>query len=381
MEQCLKIRFNNLFLNAKMAQQNMLDEGKAKVNVVEEEQKKTARQFLQVEKQAIREKDLNTKVELNFLRSISEQLDAEVESRLAPLLEDIDNIFSKIVGIDNMMAELLDAVSVKAATISKIEPLATELPWFYNDLMKLINQPKYKRVDSKGKVVLVDSLRVGLSFFGLENLSIIITSLAFKRWLPQITDPYPQIKVRIWEEALATANSCKQIASVSGVDPNHAFCLGMLQTTGKIVITRMYFRIFEEVQREALIETEKHRKHEEHKALTKTQPSGDFLNTLIEKYAFDVSAKLIDKMAMKRLFINNAMQEVQQDLSDADLSPLAFVLKQGNAYAKYRILKSHKLIDMEQARNFVRSMKMPKGALELLKTTDVRALNLSTDEN
>ncbi|MGJ8682378.1 HDOD domain-containing protein [Paraglaciecola sp.] len=380
MDDRLKTRFNDLFLDAKLARQNMLNEGKAKVSIVEEEQSKTARQLLQVEKQAIREKDLNNKVELSYLHSIIEQLNDEVESRMIPVLEDVDNIFNKIVGIDEMMAELLDAVSVKAATISKIEPLATELPWFYTDLMKLINQPKYKRVDSKGRVVLVDSLRVGLSFFGLENLSVVITALAFKRWLPQITDPYPQIKLRIWEEALATANSCKQIASVSGVVPNHAFCLGMLQTTGKIVVTRMYFRLFEEVQREALIESENHRKHDEHKALLKTQPSGEFLISLIDKYAFKISAQLIEKMAMKRVFISNAMDEVHQDLPDADLSPMAKVLKQGNAYAKYRILKSQKLIELDQARDFVRSMKMPKGALELLKVTDVRSLNLSMDE-
>ena len=48
-------------------------------------------------------------------------------------------------------------------------------------------------------------MRVGLNFFDLENLMVIITSLAFKRTLPRITGPYPEIKLRIWEEALATA--------------------------------------------------------------------------------------------------------------------------------------------------------------------------------
>jgi hypothetical protein len=272
---------------------------------------------------------------------------------------------------------LLDLVGIKAATISKIEPLATELPWFFNDLIKFVNQPKYRRTDHKGKVVIVETMRVGLNFFGLENLMILITSLAFKRSLPQITDPFPQIKLRIWEEALATAISCKKIASVVGVNQNHAFCLGMLQNMGKVVVSKLYFRLFESVLREALLETQNEQKHDEHSALTRITPSGQFLNQLIDKHALNISARLIDKMAMKRVFIANALFEVANNQPTAELSPLALVLKQGNAYAQYRMLKGHKLIDLQQSRDFIRALGMPKGSLEVLKATDVRSLDLS----
>ena len=378
-EDLIKQRFEALFLDLKAAQQSLLEEGKGKpkLNVIDIEQSKTARSLLRVEKQAIREKDLNTKFDLSFLRSITEQIDAEVEKRLEKSLEDTDHLYTKIVGIDKALPELLDLVGMKAATISKIEPLATELPWFFNDLMKFINQPKHRRIDNKGKVVQVETMRVGLNFFGLENLIIILTSLAFKRSLPQITDPYPQIKLRIWEEALATAISCKQIASVVGVNQNHAFCLGMLQTMGKVAVSKLYFRLFESVLREALVETQNDQKHNEHSALTRITPSGAFLNHLIDKYALDISAKLIDKMAMRRVFISNAMFEVANNEPAQGLSPLALVLKQGNAYAKYRMLKGHKLIDLQQSKDFIRSLRMPVGSLALLKTTDMRSLDLS----
>jgi hypothetical protein len=206
---------------------------------------------------------------------------------------------------------------------------------------------------------------------------IVLTSLAFKRSLPQITDPYPQIKLRIWEEALATAISCKQIASVVGVNQDHAFCLGMLQTMGKVAVSKLYFRLFESVLREALLETQFEQKHEEHSALTRITPSGAFLNQLIDKYALGISAKLIDKMAMQRVIIANAMFEVAHNEPAANLSPLALVLKQGKAYAQYRMLKGHKLVDLQQSKDFIRTLRMPKGSLELLKTTDMRSLDLS----
>ena len=376
-EDLIKQRFEALFLDVKTAQKSATNESKPALNVIELEQSKTARSLLRVEKQAIREKDLNNKLDLSFLNNITDQINIEVGTRLKESIDDTDHLYSKIIGIDRSLPELLDLVGIKAATISKIEPLATELPWLFNDLMKFVNQPKYRRIDNKGKVVIVEIMRVGLNFFGIENLIIIITSLAFKRLLPQITDPYPQIKLRIWEEALATAISCKQIASVVGVNQNHAFCLGMLQMMGKVVVSKLYFRLFESVLREALIETQNEQKHDEHSALTKITPSGPFLNHLIDKYAQNISAKLIDKMTMQRVLIANAMFEVASNEPAADLSPLALVLKQGKSYAQYRMLKGHKLIDLQQSKDFIRTLRMPKGSLEILKTTDMRSLDLS----
>jgi hypothetical protein len=380
-EELIKQRFEALFLDVKAAQQSALDEGKPMLSVIEIEQSKTARSLLRVEKQAIREKDLNIKSDLSFLNTITDQINIEVAKRLNESIQDTDHLYSKIIGIDSSLPELLDLVGIKVATISKVEPIATELPWLFNDLMKFVNQPKYRRIDNKGKAVVVETMRVGLSFFGLENLIIILTSLAFKRSLPQITDPYPQIKLRIWEEALATAISCKQIASVMGVNQDHAFCVGMLQTMGKVVVSKLYFRLFESVLREALLETQNAQKHEEHSALTRITPSGPFLNHLIDTHALKISAKLIDKMAMKRVMIANAMFEVANNEAALNLSPLALVLKQGKAYAQYRMLKRHKLIDLQQSKDFMRTLRMPKGSLELLKTTDMRSLDLSINND
>lgn len=379
MEQQIAQRLNDLFIDIKIAQDNLAQEGQPKANAVEIEQQKTARKLLTVEKQAIRERDLNQKMEINFLLSVSEQIDEEVELRMQPFLEDTEHLYNKVIGIDEDLPELLDAASVKAASISKAEPIASNISWLYNDLLKLVNQPKYQRTNSKGKVILVDSMRAGLGFFGIENLSMIVTSLAFKRWLPQITDPFPDIKHRIWEEALGTAISCKQIASISNINPHHAFCLGMLQALGKIVVTRLYFRIFEQVQQEALNETEKKRQHEEHKALQRVSPSGNFLVGLVNQYAFDASTRLVKHMNLQRIPILHAMLELNSDAPPQELSAMAKLLKQGQTYAQYRMLKRHKLITLEQSKELIRSAQMPKGSLELLKLTDLRSLGLTAE--
>ena len=255
------------------------------------------------------------------------------------------------------------------------------MPWFYDDLIRMVNMPKYRRTDAKGKVIAVETLRVALSYFGIENLKLVVPSLAFRRWIPQITDPYPEIKTRLWESALGTAITCKRIAEFSKVDPAHAFILGLFHDVGKMVVIRLYFRVFDEIQREALIEAHEARKREEHAALTKIEPSSDFLQHMLDLHARQLSSQLINKMGFKRVFIAPAIQEYADDITITKMCPLAVVLSQGKAYSNYRMLKANKLINMEEAKEYLRHFRMPAGALSALKTTDLRQLNLTLDDD
>jgi hypothetical protein len=371
-----KQRYHALFLDVRAAQTNLQKADDPILTGIDLEQSKTTRSLLRVEKQAIREKDLNQKHALNYLNANLSQLNVKVEERLAEELKNTENLYRKVIGIEDTIPQLLDLLNVKAATTSRIESLALELPWFYLDLLKLVNQPKYRRTDNKGKVIMVDSLRAALNRFGIENLTPVILSLAFRRWLPQITDPYPQIKNRLWDEALATSIVSRKLATLYNVDENHAFNLGMLSLLGNIVVVRLYFRLFDIVQREALIESQAKQEHEVHDALSRLVPAGEFLTQMLDKYALPVSAALINKMDMKRIFIANAMQEVASSESLSESSPLALVLKQARGYSHYRLLKMYNLIDMQEAKDYVKTLNLPKGALTLLKTTDIRSLNL-----
>lgn len=378
-QQLVDSRFSQLFINVKEAQLNASREGKKVPTVVEIEQSKTIRSLLRVEKQAIRERDLNKKLEQSYLNEIRSHVDVDVKKRLLENLKDVDTLYYKVLQVDEKLPKLLDVLSMRAATISKIEIAAEQIPWLFEDLIKMVNMPKYRRTDNKGKVVVVDSLRVALNFFGIDNLKPVILSLAMRRWLPQITDPYPLLKISIREQSMATAMACKRIASVSKVDEAQAFSLGMLQIVGKVIVVRLYFRLFEAVRREALIEAQDAQKSQEHLALARIQPSGEFLIKLLDELAMPVSSTIIDKMDLRRLLITNAIYEFANHTPLKDMSPMGRILHQGHAYAKYRMLKAHNLIDMQQSKDFLRTLSLPVGALELLKTTDMRSLNLDLE--
>ena len=373
-------RFTMLIIGLEEAQRHTGQETDDEKAFNETEQSNARRELLRVEKQAIRDKELNKKSEQSYIDGIRDMVHEEVLVRIEERLQDLDNIYLKLLGFDPALPPLLDALSIRASSISKIEPLAGEMLWFYDDLIKMVNMPKYRRKDAKGKVIQVDTLRVALSFFGIENMKLVAPSLAFRRWIPQITDPYPEIKTRLWEYALGTAISCKRIAEVSKVDPGHAFTVGLFHDLGRMAVTRLYFRVFDEVHREALKEAHDEKKREEHAALAKIEPGSEFLAMLMNRFSTDISEAFVSKMDFKRVFVAGAMREYADNVPISKMSPVGKVLMQGIAYSRYRMLKANKLIDMDEAKKYLTSVQMPAGALSVLKTTDLRHLNLKMDE-
>lgn len=346
------------------------------------EQTDDGRTLLRVEKIAQRDKNLNEKSYQSFVDSIDEQLHDAILERIDEQLEAeaFEDLYSNIIGIHENLPDVLDMLSVRAASIGRIEPLVSSIPWLHSDILKTVNMPKYRRTDKNGKVIAVENIKVALGYFGIDNLKLLIPSLAFRRWIPQITDPYPLFKTHIWEHAIGSALSCKVIAQVSELDEGHAFTLGMLHELGQIALVRMYFKQFDTVQREALEEAHKERQREEHDALLKITPSIEFLQKLLDERAFALSTRIIQHMDMRRVFIANAMDEFAQDMSLAEMSPMAKVLKQGQAYNQYRMLKANQMINMDEAKAFLRLFQMPPGALAVLKTTNLRNLNLTFEE-
>lgn len=379
--QTINSRYNMMMLDTERAQDESGVDGDEKITFEDTEQGNSRRALLRVEKLAMRDKELNKKSEQHYINGIRDLVHESLLVRFKSSLEDTDHLYKKVLGFDENLPALLDMLTVKAASISKIEPLAAAMPWLYEDLIKMVNTPKYRRVDAKGKVIPVETLRVALSFLGIENLKIVVPSLAFRRWIPQITDPYPKIKTRIWEEALAVAISAKKIAELSQVEPSHAFILGLFHDVGRILVVRLYFRLFDQVQQEALVEAHNDKKKEEHAALTKIVPSTTFLNFLLEEYATKLSSRMIERMGMQRIFIAAAMQEFSDSIAAKDALPMTNVLFQANAYAKYRMLKGYKLISLDESKDYLRQYAFPAGALGTLKATDLRHLNLSLEED
>ncbi|MCY7295313.1 HDOD domain-containing protein [Alteromonas sp. a30] len=373
-------RFYNLLIGLSNAQEVAGVDVEGKVKAEHSEQFDSRRALLRVEKLAKRDMELNKRSEQNFIDGISAQLNDVVTERLLNKLEDLDDVHYKVLGLNDNLPEILDALSVRAVSIAKLEPLIAETGWLATDLLKLVNTPKFRKTDRLGKVVVVENLKMALSFIGIENLKMLIPAKIFKRAIPQITDPFPAFKNRIWEHALASAISCQHMAKLNKAESSHAFTLGMFHELGKLAIAKLYFRTFDETHREALIEAHDNLKREEHTALQKIAPSSDYLLALIWEHSQPLSAKIIEKMSMKRVFIANAMQEFANKVPYKTMTPLAQVLLQGNGYSKFNALKSVKLITTDEAKLFLKSLHITPTKLQAMKSIDTSRLNISTED-
>ena len=347
---------------------------------VVEKKSKEGRRLLDVEKIARRDKELNARSRENYLESVRDAVHDEVCDRIQRQIADVSGLCRNVMSIDAGLAQVYDILSVKAASIARLEPVVAEIPWLAKELIDLANSPKYRKTDRLGKVIKFETLRMALSYFGLENLKLLIPNITLLRWVPKVTDPYPAFKHKIHEQVLATALSSRTIAEFSKVDPFHAYLLGAYHELGKLAITKLFFKYFDTVRDEALIEAHNNQERDEHQALTEVTPDPDVWLAMMWNHSFDLSAKMIENMQMRRVMIAGAMREMADDVPVIEMSSLARILAQGRAYGCYRVLSQYKMIAIDEAKAFLRNTRMPKVAIAELKHLDVKQITMSFSE-
>ena len=380
-DEIINNRFYNLIVGLSHAQEVAGVEVDGKVKAEQSEQFNARRALLRVEKLAKRDMELNKRSEKNFIDSIQSRVNDVVCERMIERLNDTDHLYFKLLNLHDALPSLLEMLSLKAISIARLEPLVAEIGWLASDLLKLVNTSKYRKTDRLGKVVVVENLRMALSFLGIENLKILVPAKVMRRAIPQITDPYPAFKTKIWEHSLGTALACQRIAMLSKVNPGNAYMLGMFHEFGKLIVTKLYFRIFEEVLREALEKARDEIKHEEYAALQKIGPTSDYLLGLMWEHSTQISARIIQHMQMKRIVIHNSMEEYAKKVPFNQMTPLAQVLLQGQAYSKFAMLKRYKLINTTEAKGLLKAAHISPAIMQALKGSDLTRLNLSMDEN
>jgi len=373
-------RYYRLLIGVRSAQQAAGIEHEREVESKRSEKINSGRRLLDVEKLAARDKELNARSRENFLEKIRTAVHDEICARMQASEQDIPVLAEQVLGIDLALAKVYDALSVRAVSIAMLDPLIAAVPWLEKELLDISNSPKYRKTDRLGKVVKFENLRMALSFFGIENLKLIIPTVTVQRWLPKITDPYPGFKQKIYEQIIATALSCRKIAEFCDVDPFHAYLLGTYHELGKFAQTKLFFRYFDDVQREAQIEAHENQLRDEHEALTQTAPDPEVWLASMWNQSLDLSAGIIMHLGLRRVPIAAAMREVADKVPVTEMSPMARVLHHGRSYATYRVLSGYKLINIEEAKEFMRESKMPKGAMAALKNIDIRQVTLTFGE-
>lgn len=374
-------RFENLIVSPERVLEMLGRRRVGEVTYEQSEQGDARRRLLHVEKIAIENKRLQEKSEASYVESINHQVHEILLGEMTEYLSNTEELCQSTLYIPENIGELLDALSVRACTISKLEPIAATMPWLYDDLIAVVNTPRFRRKDSRGRIIVVETLRTALSFLGIDNLRLLIPYFIFKRALPQVTDPYPQIKQKYLAYATGIALTAKHLGSETGLNANEAYTLGMLSNLGRCAVTRLYFKLFDKIQMHLLQECQKDKEQKRYGALLKIVPSANHLIALQQEFADAVTADVLAYMQLSRLRIADAMR-LCADNAPTKQNTLAKSLHQARAYTQIRMLHQLKLVDIKEVRPLLNEQEYPAGSLEKLKSVDVFTLPLvENDDN
>ncbi len=368
-------RFENMIISPERVLEMLGRRKVGEVSFEQSEQGDARRLLLHVEKVAIENKRLQEKTEASYLESVSHHLHEILLGELTEQLNYTDELVQNVLNLPENIGELLDALSVRACSVSKLEPIAATMPWLYDELIVVVNTPQFRRKDSRGRIIVVETLRTALSFLGIENLRTLIPSLILKRAMPQITDPYPLIKQKLTPYATGVAITAKRLAALSDLNKNQAYTLAMLSNLGRCVVTRLYFKLFDKIQLHLLQECQKDKEQKRHEALLKVAPSANHLIALQQEFADAVSADILEWMHLMRLPIAEPMRACA-DKVPAQSKTLSKTLHQARTYTQIRMLHQLKLVEMKEVKPLFMEQRYPAGALEKLKEIDIFTLPL-----
>lgn len=371
-------RFDNLLVCPQRVAAMVGRRSPGEVTFEESEQNNARRLLLHVEKVAIENKRLEAESEASFLDRVSQQLHSHILTALEQQVEDITSLFDHTVGQVDDQSQILDCLGTRAATISKLEPWVAGSPWLYDELIKVVNSPTFRRRDSKGRIIVVENLRTALSFLGIDNLRLLLPSLLIKRVMPQITDPYPQIKIKFSQYATGTALSARTLATFWQQKPYPAYVMGMLSNMGRCLVARLYFKLFEATHRKLLEDAQRKRERDLHDGLLKIRPSASYLIAMQEKFADAISADIFDHLALQRVPIRPALRGLVTGQPDEE-TPYYDILIRAREYSKVRMLYSQRFITTDEVKATLRPLAFPSGSLDALKAVDIFTLPLSAD--
>ncbi|GGF61499.1 HDOD domain-containing protein [Alteromonas lipolytica] len=372
-------RFNYLLLAPERAREMIGRRAPGEVSYAESEQSFTRRQLLKVEKDAIKNKLETAKLQANYVEQINQQLHAVINKKLLQILNDSNAVCETLLNWSEDVTDLIDLLSTPSATVSKVEAVAANIPWLVDELLRQVNQPQYRRRDARGDVIAVDTLKTALSFIGIDNVKRVLPALIFKQSLPVITDPYPQIKHKVWEYSLVCARTAELIASHYRVSSFEAFSLAMFSQLGRSAILKLYFRLFEQVHLDFLRHAQKAKLRNLHSALVQLIPDAKRLITLIDEHSEKTTLHLVEFMVFKRLNYVSPLQQLLKDIDPEDASPLTQMLLDCRYYAKYRMLKDNNLFLDDEAEHFLAGCAIPPALQQKLANITLSQLPVLSD--
>jgi HD-like signal output (HDOD) protein len=343
------------------------------VNHQGSEQENRRRELLSVEVEAQQEKIIADHGEEHFRKQTMQTFFAQVRTQINSDFDNKEHLYHHVLEIEDACPAILDILSARAASVNQIKDLAASLPWLVTDLVRLVNKPQYrKRAD-----VQVTDAKLALSYIGLDNLKLVMPTFTLKHWLPTSTAPYGLMKRKLWNDSLSIALAASVLAKEQGLDEFTAFTTGMLSNIGRLAVTRCYLTTFSEMYKVEVRKAFESKDKRLHNILSKIEANEELLLEQLTMRSAQLSADLIEQMNFKRLGITEPVFDLAYAESIEKMHPIAQIVVKAKAFVAFRALAKEELINADESKTLLSSVKLTPAEITLLKKSDIDHIKLN----
>lgn len=331
------------------------------------------RKLLQVEAAARQAKQQQLKIQAEYTDFAQAHLHEEVSDELFRQLHNIEHVEASLFDLGASFYPLLDILSTKAITISKLDTYISQIDWLNEDLLRLVNQPQYR--NKTASAGLIKDSKVALRLFGIESLQQLIPVYALKRLIPHSTEPFTGLKTSVWQYGLAVAIAASSLAELEKQPTFSAFSVGLFQCLGYIVVIRCYLRTFQQQRQKKILNARAMRDSSLIEALEQLVPDASFLSDSLAEFAAELNADITSRWQLSQLPLYQTLEQMAEGINFDGISPLAKIVLQAQTYVQWQYLKRAKLINNEESLHWLASVQLTNEKMALLAKVDLKRLS------
>lgn len=362
----LNRRFINYLISLNFARGQLLaEEGGDTVEIT------ASRELLAVEQRRRTEQAHRQAAHDEVRKEVEQQLHQRLYAAVEQRLGDQRYLRERVLGVNPNTAALLDHLYSPSASSRKIETLAQGLDWLHVGLVKIVNLPPF--ADPKDpRRARITQFRNALNFVGSEDIKVIAGALSMQQWLPPAEAPFVLLRRKLWHHVMATAVLCQRLAELDkNLEPAVAFNVGMFHEMGKVVLARLYVKIFDDVRQAMLQDLRNETTSARYNALVNIDPDQQFLRDLMLQKDKQVTHRLFAGFELSRLPLSAVYEQYAQAQSFSETSGYARILWQANAFSEFRMLHSANLATLEDGK-----LMFAASELQAATVVELRKLNL-----
>lgn len=336
------------------------------------EQANRRRELLAVEEETNKNKIIEAHGQEHFKTQVMNAFFDKVKRKINHEFDNKESLYANVLKIEDAAPSIMEILSVKAASINRISPLAKALPWLCTELINLVNKPQYR----KRSDVQVTEPSLALSYVGLDNLKLVMPTFMLKHWLPISTSPFPLMKRKLWNDSLSVALASQALAKEQGLDEFTAFTAGMLSNIGLLAVTRCFLNTYSELHTNELREAYENKDKRLHDVLVELDAAPDLLLEQLISRNSKIAADMIELMRFDRLLITEPMFDLAYATNISHMCPIAKLVTKAKTYVAFRALAKDDLISTDEAKILLTAGQLSSSDISLLKKRDIDHIKL-----